>query len=649
MFKKKKKESVEVLKTDTTLQNENQEKGEIKTEENNPKMKKENETTQSTLLTKANEGEGAVVAEETAQKEKKERKPINTKKVVAIAVVVTLVFLAGFTALLQSLQPEPLETVTIAPVEIRDIEETIETSGYIESNYVKTYFSPVSAMITECNVEQGSMVEVGDLLIGYDISDLELAAKQAELTDKAAQSGYENTLQNGTDSESKISDMEDKIDEYEDLVKEKEKDIESINGTLKSYNQELNGINSSVTELTPQQIQRKGVLESGIYSFEQQLQKAQNELAEYNTKLTEYKSEKSGAEAATLSEKMKEQIEAEKELSQLNKDTATKELQTATTGVLSEFTGLVTDVQAVKGSMASEGSPLFTVADLNSVKITVNLSKNNLVSIAEGQVADVTINGTEYIGSVAKINRQAVVSQTGSPVVTAEITVDELDDNVYLGIEAGVVIHTVSAVEVVSIPAKALNTGKDGYFCYAVVDGFVEKRNVTIGANDGEYIEIVDGLEEGEDVITVVTATIKDGVEVYTMYEDEAYQYEGEDEYIDEDEEHAEDEEETEDEESEDEEYMEDEEFEDEEYTEDEESEDEEYIEDEESEDEEYTEDEEFEDEEYIEDEESEDEEHTHEEEDIEHEPSDGIEMIDEYEEREDMNLEESEEGEYEL
>lgn len=471
---------------------------------------------------------------ESGDLEKPARKKWSKKKKICTAVGGVVVVALIVTTVIQANMPEPLETVTIATAQLRDIDETIETSGYVQSSYEKTYFAPVSAKIEECNVTVGSMVQEGDILATFDSEELELAAKQAELTDKAAQSGYENTLQTGSDSETKLDSLDDKIDEYEKLVEDTEKSIDSINSTLKSYNQELSQINAkSEEEMTATLLQRKGVLESGIYSFQQQLEEAQSDLSKYNTKLAEYQSEKSGAEAAKLSDETKKQIEAEKELSQLNKDVADKKLEEAQAGVVAEFDGLVTDVQAVKGSMATEGGALFTVADLSSVKVQVNLTKHNLESVEEGQSADVTIAGEEYAGEVTRINRQAVSSQSGAPVITAEITVEDTEDNMYLGIEASVSIHTASAVEAVSIPAKALNTGVDGDFCYVVDNGFVEKRDVVIGANDGEYIEILEGVEEDEDVITVVTPTIEDGMEVYTIYDEEIGDLE--DEELDED------------------------------------------------------------------------------------------------------------------
>lgn len=453
---------------------------------------------------------------------KKEKKPIKTGKVVGIAIAITVVFIFIISKILQAVTPEAAQIVTVDEAKIRDIEETIDTSGFIESNSEKTYFSQVNATIGECNVELGSVVEKGAVLLSYDLTDLETAAKQAELTDKAAQSGYANTLQTGNENEAKLAESTTNAAQYEQLVANAEADVKYLNTKIAEFNQELTKLTGNGEKLSESDLKRKGELEDAIFVHQQRLENMQSELTKYNSKLAEYQGEKSSAEAGKLTSNAKAQIAAEKELSKLNNESAKKDLEQAKAGVISEFKGVVTDVQAEQGGTAAKGAELFTIADISSVKVSVTVTKNDLQNLKEGQNADVTIAGKDYKGTVSKINHQAVANQQGTPVITAEITVNETDEDIYLGIEANVVIHTASAAGVVTIPMQALNTGSDGDFCYVVVNGVVEKRMVTIGAFDGEYVEISEGVKEGEEVVTVVTADLTEGMQVTTQKNDAA-------------------------------------------------------------------------------------------------------------------------------
>lgn len=465
------------------------------------------------------------------------RRDMNVKKTIMVTVAVTVVVLIIGTVVTKSLMPEPLMTVKVEIAQLRDIDQTLKTSGYVESNHVKTYYSPVSAVVSECNVEEGSLVSEGDMLAVFDVSDLELEARRAELSDKAEQSGYENTLQVDSDSDSKLTDIKKEIDDYEDKIENTEDEIERLEASIKSANAEVNYFDNLGVELNEQQIQGRNTAQKNLSDYQSQLESAQKKLAEYQTNLADRKSEKMTAEAGLISDAQKEQIEAQKELSQLNKDTASSQLEVAQSGIMSEFSGLVTEVSAQSGAMVAEGAPLCTVSDLSNVKVTVNLTKNNLLEVEEGQEADITIAGEEYTGTVNKINRKAEQNSSGVPVITAEVLVEDAGEDVYLGIEADVVIYTASAVDAVAVPVKALNQGKHGYFCYVVCDGFVEKREVSIGASDGTYVEVLDGVEEEEEVVIEVTPEIEEGIEVCTEYEDDETYVDEDGEIIKEDEE----------------------------------------------------------------------------------------------------------------
>lgn len=52
-----------------------------------------------------------------------------------------------------------------------------------------------------------------------------------------------------------------------------------------------------------------------------------------------------------------------------------------------------------------------------------------------------------------------------------------------------------------TLPVEVVNIGKEGSFCYVIEDGLVTKRNITTGISSEDYVEITDGIKEGEEVI----------------------------------------------------------------------------------------------------------------------------------------------------
>ena len=93
-------------------------------------------------------------------------------------------------------------------------------------------------------------------------------------------------------------------------------------------------------------------------------------------------------------------------------------------------------------------------------------------------------------------------NEKGTPVISATVSIDDPDDDIFLGVDAKVKIHAASAKDVVTLPVEVVNIGKDGSFCYVIENGLVTRRNITTGISSEDYIEITDGIEAGEEVIS---------------------------------------------------------------------------------------------------------------------------------------------------
>ena len=57
------------------------------------------------------------------------------------------------------------------------------------------------------------------------------------------------------------------------------------------------------------------------------------------------------------------------------------------------------------------------------------------------------------------------------------------------------------ADDVVVLPSEVVNIGKEGSFCYVLENGVITRRDITTGISSDEYVEVTDGIREGEEVI----------------------------------------------------------------------------------------------------------------------------------------------------
>ena len=78
--------------------------------------------------------------------------------------------------------------------ETGDVMETVETNGTVISGEQKAIFSPVNASVEQADFQVGDLVKAGDQLVTFGLKDLEEQNQKAELTVRAGELGYEDSI-----------------------------------------------------------------------------------------------------------------------------------------------------------------------------------------------------------------------------------------------------------------------------------------------------------------------------------------------------------------------------------------------------------------------------------------------------------------------
>lgn len=485
--------------------------------------------------------------------------------------------------------------VTVTEVSVGSVTQSVDGSGAVASQEVKTYFSPVSATVAECDLQVGDTVEAGQTLLTYDSAELEQLYKQAELTGSAAAYGYQDSLQKDSKNASEYSrssqaldiinrqlDEEDdnvdhlnkRVSEYtgyqgdstnkladlksqQDAAKAAIAALDAANQTLKDAKFALDSSSlahdsedykklqdavtvaqNAVSEATPaaQQAQtnlpgiEKSIQEEQknyqaivekLDSYQGRLKDAQENKSKLETSKSKEEGIKDSADAAKLSGAAKSQLAAQNSLSTLEAQMTKEDIQQGRDGVKADFSGVVTGVSAVAGGPAAKGGALFTIASSEDVVVEMSITKYDLEKMEEGQKATVTLAGHTYEGTVARLSRIAEKNDKGTPVVTAQVKIDNPDENIYLGLEAKVSVQGRAVKDVLVVPAECVNSGQDGDFCYVVNEnGVVEKKEIEKGLASDDTVEIKSGLAAGDKVISGgFTTEITEGARVTAVEE----------------------------------------------------------------------------------------------------------------------------------
>ena len=440
-----------------------------------------------------------VKAELTPQQKKKRKKRI-IGGVIAAALVLFIVS--------RVLTPAALPMVMVRSAEKGTVKQTIDTSGTVKTEQQKTYFSPLAAKVEACKVQEGDAVEAGQVLLTYDAQDLENRKKEAALQNNEAYYGYQNTMDKNSKDTSEYSRSSHDVEILEQQVENAKAEVRALKQYLTDMGCFLREAQNDNHKNLAEEYQAK------IDQATNQLAVKEEELAEFQSDLSEQKGIKNSTESTMMTADAKKQAEASKELQALKSAEVTDAVAQVSDGIKADFAGIVTGVKAVDGSNVENGGELFTVSSIEKVCVDVSFSKSDLEKIEEGQKAVATIAGKQYEGTVTRISRAAAKNEKGASIIQGEIHIDNPDTDLYLGVDARVMVEGNKAENVVMIPVEAINIGKDGSFVYVVTDGMVQKRMVTAGISSDEYTEIKKGLEVGEQVIISVDAGIEEGMAV---------------------------------------------------------------------------------------------------------------------------------------
>ena len=165
--------------------------------------------------------------------------------------------------------------------------------------------------------------------------------------------------------------------------------------------------------------------------------------------------------------------------------------------------GTVLDKQAVEGMKFSSGDTLYRLADLSNVWALVDVYEQDLAQMVVGQSAVVTLNayaGKSFEGKVGFIY-PAINKETR----TAKLRIDlpnltgELRTDMYANVEIG----TLPRENVLTVAAESvLNSGASKTVLLDLGEGRFKPQPVTTGVEGDGRVEIIEGVKEGDRVVT---------------------------------------------------------------------------------------------------------------------------------------------------
>lgn len=420
------------------------------------------------------------------------------------------------------------EKVITEQAEKRTILEEVSASGKVFPQTEVKISSDVSGEIVDLLIEEGDSVVSGQLLARIDPD------------------AFESQVERGAAS-----------------VNSAKAQLANARAQIEQFTAQKEQIEAQLVNAREIQDRNKPLYEEGVISeadYQQSLSNLRALEANLRSAEANVKAAKQSAEAAAYTVQS-----SEASLKELKTSLRRTEIFAPMSGIISRLD--VEEGERVVGTIQMAGTEMMRIANLNAMEVRVEVSENDIPRVTVGD--EVAIEVDAYIdrvfkGKVTQIANSATNAASAASLTSDQVTNFEVRINIdpasyddlitpskpypfRPGMSASVDIRTEVANAVLSIPIQAVTTRerKEGdkpeakpaaleaeeqdlmEVVFVASGDTVRMQKVKTGVQDDTYIEVVEGLKEGDEVVTgpyaAVARKLKSGEEIQIVDEDELY------------------------------------------------------------------------------------------------------------------------------
>jgi HlyD family secretion protein len=400
------------------------------------------------------------------------------------SVIIVIICVTGISGYIIMQQGQAVKT---SIVEKGEIKHYVDDTAVVQSNNKQTVYIEGSGKITGINVNVGDSVKKNDILLTMDKKDMELKLKDADSKIDAAKAQLESA---------DISNYANKIE-----VAQAEVDKAKI-----SYESAERNFNNSKTLYETGAISKQEFdnSEDAYKSAEADLRSSNNQLEDIKKGTPSY---------------VKEGYMAGLEQAMILKDSIMSEIDKQQ--VLAPIDGVIIEKLVEENSMGTPGTAAFLVGDTKSLELESDILSDDIYRIKIGNDVEISgkaIGDSILNGKVVKIAPEAknITSSLGVNQKRVPITIEISDDTDLLkpGYDLDVKVITEVKSDTLVIPDSAVFDYQGNSCVFVVENGKAVIRQIKKGIESENEIEVLDGLKEGEKILSKPNNDTKEGMKI---------------------------------------------------------------------------------------------------------------------------------------
>ena len=379
------------------------------------------------------------------------------KKLIVFAAVAILAAAGVGSCMLNSMNQTPM--LMASGVSMQEIQSFLSTSGTIKQGNLEEHIMAATTEVGNVYFEVGDEVKKGDLIVSFDNAEAMREYKSAAIAYEKTRLGLDETERKYFETMEDIAEIEDNMEFHKKKMEEYEDSTDPDERAL----------------------------------FER-----------YQAKYENAKSRKEGLEDTIPSEEQLKIDQLSFEEAKMKFEEAQEKVNSLPGNIIAGQDGTIEELNAKKLNTISKGTVAVAIKTSETQTVEMSVGKYDIVKVALGQSAEITLGNKTYQGAVTEIGTAADEKSN----VKVKIQVDNPDESFIPGMEVDVDVLTYSTPSALALPVEAVKTDRGGDYCYTAELTDPEKQiyqpvktYITLGNSSDQYIEVTGGLTEGQLVI----------------------------------------------------------------------------------------------------------------------------------------------------
>jgi len=352
-------------------------------------------------------------------------------------------------------------------------------SGKIAASEEIQVVSKVSGKAASVNVNEGSIVKQGDVLVTLEAADYQQQIAQAQAAIAGAQAKLRDT----------------KAGARNEQLQQLASTVEQAKASLKVAESNYNRM--------------KALFDSGALS-QAELEKVSLDLEKARTGLEQVQAQYDLAKAGPTADTV---AALQAEVSRLHSSLELAKSSYDNTIVRAPISGIVAKRNLDPGEMAAAGSPLLVLVKMDEVKVEASVPQEQINNVKVGSTVDVKVSSLGGKVLQGKVEFVSPISDANSSSFPIKVRVPNQDGLLRAGMVAEVVLQG-QAEQGTKVPTAALQQKDSKQYIYKVDHEVVHQVEVTVSNTSGDWATVTAGVNENDQVVLNPIDKLAEGTKV---------------------------------------------------------------------------------------------------------------------------------------